>query len=75
MTPLLGCLPPLCMMLTSLLLVGMVIVMAGVVKDVPPDPDAPPAPPSTFPGWWVALLIAAGVAALMGFIAVIAAPV
>lgn len=75
MTAPLACLPPVCMMLASLFLVGLVLALGGMVKDAPPDPDAPPAPPSTFPGWGVALLIAAAVAALMGFITLIAAPV
>jgi hypothetical protein len=75
MTPALACLPPVCMMLASLFLVGMVLLLGGMVKDPAPDPNAPPAPPSTFPGWGVALLIAAAVAALMGFITLIAAPV
>jgi Na+/proline symporter len=75
MTPPLACLPPVCMMLASLFLVGLVLALGGMVKDPPPDPNAPAAAPSTFPGWWVALLIAAGVAALMGFITLIAAPV
>ena len=75
MMPPFACLPPVCMLLASLFLVGLVLVLGGMVTDPPPDPDAPPAPPSTFPGWWVALLIAAAVAGLMGFIALIAAPV
>ena len=52
----------------------LVLALAGVVKDPPPDPDAPPAEPSTFPGWWVALLIAGGVVLLMWVLSVIAAP-
>lgn len=75
MTAPFACLPPVCMMLASLFLVGLVLALGGMVKDPPPDPNAPPPPPSTFPGWWVALLIAAAVAALMGFITLIAAPV
>ena len=75
MTPPFACLPPVCMMLTSLFLVGLVLVLGGMVQDEPRDPTTPPPPPSTFPGWWVVLLIFAAVAALMGFIALIAAPV
>lgn len=75
MTPPFACLPPVCMMLASLFLVGLVLALGGMVKDAPPDPNAPPSPPSTFPGWWVVLLIFAAIAALMGFIALIAAPV
>jgi hypothetical protein len=52
-----------------------VLVPGGMVKDEPREPNAPPPPPSTFPGWGVAFLIFAAVAALMGFIALIAAPV
>ena len=75
MTPAFACLPPVCMMLASLVLVGLVLVLGGMVKDEPRDPDAPPAAPSTFPGWGVTLLIFAAVAALMGVIALVAAPV
>ena len=75
MTPPLACLPPVCMLLASLFLVGVVLMLGGMVKDAPPDPNAPPAPPSTFPGWGIALLIAAAVEALKGFITLIAAPV
>ncbi|MFO0798946.1 MAG: hypothetical protein U0804_15875 [Gemmataceae bacterium] len=75
MTPPFACLPPVCMLLASLALVGLVVALGGMVKDPPPDPSAPPPPPSTFPGVWVTLLIFAAVAALMGFIALIAAPV
>jgi hypothetical protein len=75
MTPLVGCLPPVCMLLASLFLVAVVLAAAGVVKDPPGDPDAPPPGPSTFPGWRVALLIATAVALLMWVLTVIAAPV
>ena len=74
MTPLVACLPPVCMLLASLFLLGVVLVASGVVKDVPADPNAPPPAPSTFPGWGVAALICLGVGLLMLFLWLIAAP-
>jgi hypothetical protein len=74
MTPVLGCVP-VCLMLTSLGLVGLVLVLMGAVKDdAPADPNAPPPEPSTFPGWRVTLLIFAAVAFVMWALTEIAAP-
>jgi hypothetical protein len=67
---------PVCLLLTSLGLAGLILVAVGAVKvtDPPPPPDAPPPPPSTFPGWWVVLLIFAAVGLLMWVLSEIAAP-
>ncbi|HEX4610817.1 MAG TPA: hypothetical protein VH092_21685 [Urbifossiella sp.] len=73
MTPVFGCMP-VCLFFLSLGLLAFALVVSGVVKDVPPDPNAPPPEPSTFPGWRVALFIAGAVGALMWILSEIAAP-
>ncbi|MBN9517941.1 hypothetical protein J0H58_05375 [bacterium] len=73
MTPILACMP-VCLLFISLGLVAFAVVLSGMVQDVPPDPNAPPPEPSTFPGLKVMLLIFAAVAVVMWVLTEIAAP-